>query len=125
MWIASGLTTYSRLLGSVEEASADLGPVPEKELDLAKMMVNAGRGSLDATKLKEKFNRGCSNIENRAAAPGSGTAERRTTAPVMDIMTHFRRASKQPGNYWQADGIETFNHEEGQATDQVARRFSQ
>jgi DNA end-binding protein Ku len=96
-----------------EEAPADLGLVDEKELELAKMLVNAERGTFDPAKLKDKFKkRVLEVIENRAATavPGSASNQERKAAPVVDIMdAGEERDSRARGG------------EEGQAAGEVAR----
>jgi DNA end-binding protein Ku len=78
-----------------EESPADLGLVDEKELELAKMLVNAQKGTFDAAKLKDKFKeRVLEVIENRAqtAVPGGAAGPQRTGAPVVDIMDALRKS---------------------------------
>jgi DNA end-binding protein Ku len=78
-----------------EESPADLGMVDEKELDLAKMLVNAQRAPFYAAKLKDKFHeRVLELVERRAptAVPGAGSNQQRKTAPVVDIMDALRRS---------------------------------
>jgi DNA end-binding protein Ku len=55
-----------------EEAPADLGLVDRKELELAKMLINARRGTFDAAKLKDKFKERVLELvgeRSRTAAP--------------------------------------------------------
>lgn len=76
-----------------EEAPADLGMVNEKELELAKMLVDAQKGTFDATKLKDKFReRVLEVIESRATVPGRDAGPQRAAAPVVDIMDALRRS---------------------------------
>lgn len=78
-----------------EESPADLGLVDEKELELAKMLVNAQKGTFDAAKLKDKFKeRVLEVIESRAQAtvPGSAPGQQRKGAPVVDIMDALRKS---------------------------------
>ena len=78
-----------------EESPADLGLVDDKELELAKMLVNAQRGTFDATKLKDKFKeRVLEVIANRAqaAVPGGAPGQQRKGAPVVDIMDALRKS---------------------------------
>ena len=78
-----------------EESPADLGLVDEKELELAKMLVNAQRGTFDAAKIKDKFKeRVLEVIESRAqtAVPGGAPGQQRTAAPVVDIMDALRKS---------------------------------
>ena len=78
-----------------EESPADLGLVDDKELELAKMLVNAQRGTFDAAKLKDKFKeRVLEVIENRAstAVPGGASDQQRKAAPVVDIMDALRKS---------------------------------
>jgi DNA end-binding protein Ku len=78
-----------------EESPADLGLVNEKELELAKMLVNAQRATFDVAKLKDKFKeRVLELVENRAATavPGGAAQERRKGAPVVDIVDALRKS---------------------------------
>jgi DNA end-binding protein Ku len=78
-----------------EEAPADLGLVDEKELELAKMLVNAQRATFDATKLKDKFKARVLNIiesRTQTAVPGRDAASQRAAAPVVDIMDALRKS---------------------------------
>ncbi len=78
-----------------DEAPADLGLVDAKELELAKMLVNAQRATFDAKKLKDKFReRVLEVIESRAqsAVPGAAAGNQRAAAPVVDIMDALRRS---------------------------------
>jgi DNA end-binding protein Ku len=76
-----------------EEVPADLGTVNEKELELAKMLVDAQKGTFDATKLKDKFReRVLEVIESRATVPGRDAGPQRASAPVVDIMDALRRS---------------------------------
>ena len=78
-----------------EEAPADLGLVDTKELELAKMLVNAQKATFDATKLKDKFKeRVLEVIESRSqsAVPGGAAGRQRAAAPVVDIMDALRRS---------------------------------
>ncbi len=78
-----------------EEAPADLGMVNEEELELAKMLVNARRGTFDAAKLKDKFKeRVLELIEDRVrtAVPGGAPNQERNAAPVVDIMDALQKS---------------------------------
>ncbi len=78
-----------------EESPADLGLVDEKELELAKMLVNAQKGTFDATKLKDKFKERVLELvedRTRAAVPGSAPGQQRKSAPVVDIMDALRKS---------------------------------
>ena len=57
------------------------------------MLVNAQRGTFDATKLKDKFKeRVLEVIESRSTVPGRDAGPQRAAAPVVDIMDALRRS---------------------------------
>jgi DNA end-binding protein Ku len=91
-----------------EEAPADLGLVDHKELELAKMLVNAQRGKFDAAELKDKFReRVLDVIENRPQAAVAGAAAggaQRASAPVVDIMDALRKSLDAARNRRRASG---------------------
>jgi hypothetical protein len=85
VWIASSAWNPSFFTASTdssnanevrvnEESPADLGLFGEKELEFAKMLVSAQRGTFEAAKLKDKFKERVLELvedRSRAVVPGS------------------------------------------------------
>jgi non-homologous end joining protein Ku len=78
-------------------------------LELAKMLVNAQRGTFDAAKIKDKFKeRVLEMIESRTqtAVPGGAAGPQRNAAPVVDIMDALRRSLDATRKPPQSEGTE-------------------
>jgi non-homologous end joining protein Ku len=86
-----------------EEPAADLGLVAGKELELAKMLVEAQRAPFDAAKLKDKFQeRVLDLVEKRAATAVPGVRsgglpkQQEPAADLMDALRKSLEAARKP-----------------------------
>ncbi len=97
----SGLVLHTLYFGDearIEaQVPADLSLVDERELELAKMLVNAHLGTFDPAQLKDKYKaRVLELVENRAstAVPGGAPSQQRRPAPVVDILDALEKSLK-------------------------------
>lgn len=76
-----------------DQVPTDLSLVDERELELAKMLVNAHPGTFDPAQLKDKYKaRVLELVENRASTSVPGGAPSRSPAPVVDILEALEKS---------------------------------